>query len=90
MDNGFWPYDYPYPYYGDDYYGDQPAPVGSYNDSTAIDVQSTLSQQGYYYGPIDGDIGPMSRQAIANYQQDHGLPVSGTIDEPLLGSLGLE
>ena len=53
-------------------------------------VQERLAQQGYYNGPIDGDIGPGSRHAIANYQADHGLPVNGSIDEPLLVSLGLQ
>jgi len=86
VDNGFWPFGYPYPYYGYGYYDNQPAAVG---DSIAANVQSSLAQQGYYNGPIDGDIGPRSRQAIAEYQGDHGLPVSGVIDQPLLQSLGL-
>lgn len=92
VDNGFWPFDYadPYPYYGDGY-GYQPAPVASYSgNSVALDVQSNLAQQGYYNGPIDGDIGPMSQQAIANYQSDQGLAVTGNIDGPLLQSLGLQ
>jgi len=58
--------------------------------SVASRVQERLAQQGYYNGPIDGDIGPGSRNAIANYQADHGLPVTGHIDEPLLSSLGLQ
>jgi hypothetical protein len=83
VDNGFWPYGYPY--YGYDNYN-QPAPV---SDSIAADVQSSLAQQGYYNGPVDGDIGPMSRAAIEQYQSDHGLLITGTINEPLLESLGL-
>lgn len=88
-DNGFWPYAYPYydyPYYGyDDSYN--PAATSS---STVSDVQSDLAQLGYYNGDIDGEIGPLTRQAIANYQSDHGLPVTGGIDQALLASLGLE
>jgi len=53
-------------------------------------VQQSLSQQGYYNGPIDGDIGPGSSNAIANYQSDHGLTPTGQINDPLLQSLGLE
>ena len=93
VDSGFWPYGYPYdygydyPYHGYDDYNNQPAPVG---DSTAADVQSKLAQLGYYNGDVDGQIGPLSRQAIANYQADQGLPVSGAIDDQLLESLGLE
>ena len=52
-------------------------------------VQYVLSNQGYYRGPIDGDIGPGTRNAIASYQGDHGLQVTGRINDPLLQSLGL-
>ena len=57
--------------------------------STAVAVQRELYRRGYYYGPIDGDIGAGSRRAIARYQAAHRLPVTGTIDRPLLYSLGL-
>jgi hypothetical protein len=39
---------------------------------------------------VDGLIGPATREALANYQQDHGLPVTSAIDGPTLESLGLE
>jgi hypothetical protein len=86
VDGGFWPYGYPYYGYGYNNYNPQPAPV---SDSTAADVQSRLTQLGYYNGDVDGQIGPLSRQAIANYQSDQGLPVTGVIDQQLLQSLGL-
>jgi N-acetylmuramoyl-L-alanine amidase len=57
---------------------------------TSMDVQQRLTQQGYYSGPIDGDIGPRSRLAISNYQSANGLQISGQIDQPLLVSLKLE
>ena len=52
-------------------------------------VQSRLARAGYYRGPIDGDIGPGSRRAIASYQADQGLRVTGRIDNQLLASLGI-
>lgn len=52
-------------------------------------VQSELARRGYYRGPIDGDIGPGSRAAIARYQAERGLRVTGGIDGSLLASLGL-
>ncbi len=52
-------------------------------------VQQALARRGYYRGPIDGDIGPGSRRAIAVYQQDRGLRVTGTVTSSLLNSLGL-
>lgn len=66
------------------------APDYATYDSVEVAVQQRLADQGYYDGPIDGDIGPMSSQAIANYQGDHGLRVTGDINDPLLESLGLE
>ncbi|HEY5893834.1 MAG TPA: peptidoglycan-binding protein [Chthoniobacterales bacterium] len=52
-------------------------------------VQRALSRRGYYYGPIDGDIGPGSRRAIARYQAHNGFRVTGTITRGLLRSLGI-
>jgi hypothetical protein len=97
IDGGYgYPYGYPY-YYDDGYYS---APYVTsppvYNtpdvgptDSLGAEVQQALADQGYYHDAIDGDVGPMTRDAIAAYQRDHQLPVTGTITAPLLDSLGL-
>jgi Putative peptidoglycan binding domain len=67
-----------------------------YASSPAVDpgqvvanVQSALQDQGYYDGDIDGVLGPLTRAAIARYQQDNGLYITSAIDEPTLESLGL-
>ncbi|MBV9007585.1 MAG: peptidoglycan-binding protein [Verrucomicrobia bacterium] len=52
-------------------------------------VQEALAQQGYYNGPIDGILGPETRDAILRFQADHGLAATAAIDEPTLDSLGL-
>lgn len=52
-------------------------------------VQQALARRGYYQGSIDGEIGPQSRRAIARYQEDRGLRITGTISPGLLQSLGL-
>jgi hypothetical protein len=52
-------------------------------------VQEALARRGYYQGSIDGEIGPQSRRAIAHYQQDRGLQVTGTVTSSLLRSLGI-
>jgi Putative peptidoglycan binding domain len=62
----------------------------SYSDELAVDVQRELRRRGYYRGSIDGDVGPGTRNAIANYQDDRGLPVTGRIDRNLLRSLGID
>jgi hypothetical protein len=81
-----WGYD-PYAYYFYD------GPIYGYNDlspdQVIANVQAALADQGYYDGAIDGILGPLTRAAIARYQQDHGLYVTSAIDEPTLASLGM-
>ncbi len=59
------------------------------NNSMEAAIQRALAGIGYYNGPIDGDLGPMSRRAIANYQADRGLRVTGYPNDSLLNSLRL-
>ena len=80
-----WGYD-PYAYYPYD------GPIYAYNglapDQVIADVQAQLQRDGYYDGPIDGILGPMTRDAIAAFQANNGLEVTSTIDEPTLSTLG--
>ena len=68
-------------------------PIYAYNnlppDQVIANVQAALQQQGYYHGDVDGLIGPLTREAVANYQRDHGLYTTSTIDRPTLESLGM-
>jgi hypothetical protein len=68
-------------------------PIYAYNrlppDQVIANVQTALQQQGYYRGDVDGLIGPVTRGAIADYQRDHGLYTTSTIDQPTLQSLGM-
>jgi hypothetical protein len=68
-------------------------PIYTYNglspDQVTVNVQEQLARAGYYDGPIDGLLGPMTREAIAAYQADNGLAVTSAIDEPTLATLGL-
>ena len=89
--NGYW-----YPAYGYDpaystYVYDEP--IYGYNNyepgQVISNVQIQLRREGYYYGEVDGLIGPMTRDALARYQADHGLYVTRAIDEPTLEALGL-
>ncbi len=38
---------------------------------------------------VDGILGPRTRQALMNYQAQHGLPVSGRLDSDTLARMGL-
>jgi len=68
-------------------------PIYGYNglppDQVTVDVQQQLQRDGYYEGPIDGALGPMTREAIAAFQADNGLSVTSVIDEPTLATLGI-
>ena len=44
---------------------------------------------GYYGGLITGSLSVETRAALANYQRDQGLLITGAIDEPTIESLGL-
>ena len=57
--------------------------------SLEASVQRALRREGYYDGPVDGDIGPRSRCAIREFQEDNGLYATGRIDSRLLRALGI-
>ena len=78
------------PYYNNYSYN---GPIFGYGYASPFDVtaqvQRALASRGYYYGPIDGILGPGTRNAIQRYQIDHGLYATAAIDEPTLYRLGL-
>jgi putative peptidoglycan binding protein len=87
---------YPYDYYDYDYYpygyDDQSAYVdpNQYGSSSTVSaVQSKLAELDYYRGTIDGVAGDDTQAAIARYQEDHDLSVTGTVTAAILQSLGL-
>ena len=91
----FWNAGYWYPAWGYNpsaYYA-YDGPIYAYNslppDQVIANVQAALQQQGYYQGEVDGLLGPLTREAIAGYQRDHGLYETSSIDQPTLESLGM-
>jgi hypothetical protein len=91
----YWNAGYWFPAWGYDSYGYYPydGPIYGYGnltpDQVVSEVQAQLQRDGYYAGPIDGVLGPMTRQAIADFQADNGLAVTSTVDEPTLDTLGI-
>jgi hypothetical protein len=83
-----WGYDPVYEYY--DYDG----PIYTYGnllpDQVILNVQRALQEEGYYGGALTGALTSATRQAIAAYQQDAGLFVTGVVDAPTVAALGLE
>ncbi len=58
-------------------------------DQVVVNIQEALQDQGYYTGEIDGQLGQLTRDAIAAYQRDHDLELTAAIDEATVQSLGL-
>lgn len=82
-----WGYDTTYSNYAYD------GPIYGYDglppDEVISSVQTALQEEGYYRGAVDGELGPLTRQALAAWQRDHGLAITTAIDEPTMQSLGL-
>jgi len=54
------------------------------SSATATDVrwlQETLSDLGYYRGPVDADFGPYTETAVKGFQLAHGLVVDGVVGD---------
>ena len=88
--SGYW---YPAWGYAPNSYYFYDGPIYAYNDlppdQVIANVQAALQEQGYYQGEVDGILGPLTRAAIARYQEDNGLYITSAIDEPTLSSLGM-
>ena len=91
LDGSYW-----YPAWGYDpfnNYYDYDGPIYTYSnllpDEVIANVQVALQDAGYYFGQITGTLSVETRGALANFQRDYGLPITGAIDEPTIESLGL-
>ncbi|HEV7367899.1 peptidoglycan-binding domain-containing protein [Arenibaculum sp.] len=63
-------------------------PLGDEMQRTvAKDVQTALVNLNCYSGPIDGVIGPRSRQAIRTWQRVNQYPQTGVVSEPLMQTI---
>ena len=82
-----WGYDTRYENYDND------GPIYTYGDllpdQVIYNVQQALKEFGYDPGPFTGSLSTMTRRAIAAFQQDNGLDVTGAIDAPTVQTLGL-
>lgn len=50
-------------------------------------IQQRLSTRGYYDGPVDGDLGPKTREAIRSYQRMQRYPATGQPSRALFEEL---
>ncbi len=52
-------------------------------------IQESLRAQGVYRGSADGIWGPNTARALRDYQQRNNLPVTNSLNDETLGSLGV-
>lgn len=93
----YWNRGYWYPAYGyDPYYSTYTyeAPLYAYNGlppgQIIAMVQAKLQQRGFYNAAVDGTFGPMTQQALMDFQAAAGLPMTGEIDQETLNALDFE
>ncbi|MFC5385895.1 peptidoglycan-binding protein [Aquamicrobium segne] len=66
----------------------EPVTTASVDMKKAVrNIQAILNKNGYAAGAIDGAMGDKTRQAIAAFQADNGLPATGEVDEKLIEAL---
>jgi hypothetical protein len=58
------------------------------NPQRILRVQQALQQKGFDPGPIDGVLGPITREAVRAYQERYGIPATGELDNQTLYALG--
>jgi peptidoglycan hydrolase-like protein with peptidoglycan-binding domain len=64
--------------------------AGGVPDLTVRAAQLYLTYLGFHPGPIDGNAGTRSRSALADFQTQHGLVKTSTIDSHMVERLFIE
>jgi localization factor PodJL len=66
-----------------------PAAAATAGSPDVVTAQRALNQLGYYQGPSDGVASQALHMALAAYQRDQSLPVSGNPDAATIGKLAV-
>ena len=61
--------------------------VGVLPDLAVRAAQLFLTFRGFHPGPVDGFVGPLTRSAIVEFQQQNHLAQTGQVDDTLLAAL---
>lgn len=57
--------------------------------SEVTKIQQRLKNWGYFDGPVTGNYGTLTTEAVRKFQKTHGLPVTGNADAATLEKIGL-
>jgi hypothetical protein len=52
-----------------------------HHNAFMFQVQERLKKLGYYEGEVDGANGPKTKAAVAHFQHDNNLKVTGVVDQ---------
>jgi peptidoglycan hydrolase-like protein with peptidoglycan-binding domain len=63
------------------------AQAENWSKSRIEQVQQQLKTAGAYNGPINGELNAQTQQAISQFQQEHGLRKTGSLDQQTLATL---
>jgi peptidoglycan hydrolase-like protein with peptidoglycan-binding domain len=61
-----------------------PLPAKAAPQQLVTAIQRELAARGYARGPVDGKLGDETRRAIAAFEKEHGLPITGAPSDDLL------
>jgi peptidoglycan hydrolase-like protein with peptidoglycan-binding domain len=69
-----------------------PLNPGTPDSARVMKVQQALKDKGFYSGPIDGMLGPKTRDAIRSFQQKNKLTVTAdkALDDETARALGIQ
>src|SRR4051812_4854940 len=57
------------------------------DDESIRHAQEQLSSKGFYTSKVDGKVGPKTRSAIRQFQEQHDLPPTGQLDQQTMSAL---
>lgn len=69
--------------------GSNQEPASSKETAVILRTKAFLLRLGYEVGRLNGRITAKYKAAIFRYQQAHGIPASGELDDATLGNLGI-
>jgi peptidoglycan hydrolase-like protein with peptidoglycan-binding domain len=65
------------------------AAASNYGTATVRAVQQALNERGYNAGPVDGQWGATTQEAVKRFQRASGLPDTGELGPATLSALGV-
>ena len=68
--------------------GTQPAAATSSGKPSTQEIQQALKNAGFYQGPLDGKMGPVTTEAVKEFQRIHGLNDDGVVGKRTWAQLG--